>query len=64
VRLLGAGRTPLDIRSVGTLNVITAMRRASVRKLVVQSSYGVGPTRDRLPALDEHWALTEQIVSG
>jgi len=52
VRLLGTGRTPLDIRSAGTLNVITAMQRASVRKLVVQSSYGVGPTRDRLRLVD------------
>jgi len=48
VRLLGPARTPSDVRSVGTRNVIAAMRRHGVRKLVVQTSYGVGTTRDRL----------------
>ena len=48
VRLFGAARTPNDVRSVGTRNVIAAMRRHGVRRLVVQSSYGVGETRDSL----------------
>ena len=48
VRLLGAARTPNDVRSVGTRNVIAAMRRHGVRRLVVQSSYGVGETRGSL----------------
>jgi len=52
VRLLGPARTPLDIRSTGTRNVMTAMRKHAVRKLVVQTSYGVGDTRDRLRLLD------------
>jgi hypothetical protein len=48
VRLLGSARTPLNVRSVGTALVIGAMRRHDVRKLVVQTSYGVGSTRSRL----------------
>lgn len=48
VRLFGAAKTRTDVRSVGTRNVIAAMRRHGVRRLVVQSSYGVGETRDRL----------------
>lgn len=49
VRMRGSAGTPLDVRSVGTRNVISAMRGHGVRKLVVQSSYGVGETRGRLP---------------
>ena len=48
VRLFGAARTPLDVRSAGTRNVIAAMRKHGVRRLVVQSSYGVGETRSSL----------------
>ena len=51
VRLLGPKSTPMDIRSRGTRNVITAMRHHGVGKLVTQSSYGVGTTRDKLPLL-------------
>ena len=49
VRLLGSAGTPLDVRSRGTAAVVAAMREHGVRRLVVQSSYGVGATRDRLP---------------
>jgi uncharacterized protein YbjT (DUF2867 family) len=49
VRLLGSAGTPLDVRSRGTAAVVAAMREHGVRRLVVQSSYGVGETRDRLP---------------
>ena len=49
VRLLGSRGTPGDVRSRGTQEVIAAMRRHGVRRLVVQTSYGVGPTRQRLP---------------
>jgi len=51
VRLAGPAGTPIDVRSRGTRNVITAMRRHGVGKLVVQSSYGVGETRSMLPPL-------------
>ena len=52
VRLFGSARTPLDVRSAGTRNVITAMRKHGVRRLVVQSSFGVGETRNNLRLLD------------
>lgn len=55
VRLLGSRSTPMDVRSAGTRNVISAMQSHGVRRLLVQTSYGVGPTRDRLP-------LVERIV--
>lgn len=48
VRFRGAAATAGDVRSAGTKNVIAAMRTHGVRRLVVQSSYGVGPSRDRL----------------
>lgn len=52
VRLLGPAHTPLDVRSAGTRNVIRAMQRHGLKKLVVQTSYGVGDTRDRLGFAD------------
>jgi uncharacterized protein YbjT (DUF2867 family) len=51
VRLLGPAATPIDVRSRGTRIVIEAMRRHGVRRLVVQTSYGVGPTREQLPIM-------------
>ena len=52
VRLFGAAKTPTDVRSAGTRNVIAAMRRHGVRRLAVQSSFGVGNTRGRLRWVD------------
>lgn len=49
VRLFGGTNTPINVRSAGTRNVIAAMRKHGVRKLVVQTSFGVGATRDKLP---------------
>jgi putative NADH-flavin reductase len=49
VRLRGSTGTPMDVRSRGTANLVEAMDRHGVRRLVVQSSYGTGPTRARLP---------------
>ena len=48
VRLRGPAGTAADVRSIGTAHVVAAMARHGVRRLVVQTSYGVGPTRDRL----------------
>ncbi|WP_373047493.1 NAD(P)-dependent oxidoreductase [Vulgatibacter sp.] len=45
---LGIRRTPIDVRSRGTANVIAAMQRAGVRRLVVQTTYGIGSSRGRL----------------
>lgn len=52
VRLRGTAHTPIDVRSAGTRNVISAMQKQGVRKLVVQSSYGVGETRHKLGFTD------------
>lgn len=52
VRLFGAASTPNDVRSVGTRNVIAAMRKHGVGRLVVQSTYGVGETRGSLRWLE------------
>lgn len=51
---LGFGKTPLNVRSVGTANVIAAMKRAGVRRLIVQTTYGIGDSKGRLPFA---WAL-------
>lgn len=51
VRLRGSAGTPINIRSAGTRNVIAAMHRHGLRKLVVQTSFGVGETRHKLPLL-------------
>lgn len=60
VRLRGSAGTPMDVRSAGTRNVIAAMRRHGVRKLVVQSSFGVGETRDKLPLL--YWLIFKLLL--
>lgn len=52
VRLRGAQHTPDDVRSRATAVLIAAARAAGVRRIVVQSSYGVGPTRSLLGILD------------
>lgn len=49
VRLFGAKHTAGRVRSQGTGHVVAAMRRHGVKRLVVQSSYGVGDSRGRLP---------------
>lgn len=49
VRLLGSAHTSMDVRSQGTRHVIEAMHRHGIRRLVVQTSYGVGATQGRLP---------------
>ncbi|MEV7397731.1 NAD(P)-binding oxidoreductase [Aeromicrobium sp. NPDC092404] len=52
VRLRGPAATPSDVRSRGTAVAVDAARAAGVGRLVVQSSYGVGPTRPLLGAAD------------
>jgi uncharacterized protein YbjT (DUF2867 family) len=56
---LGLQRTPLDVRSRGTANVIAAMQRHGVRRLIVQSTYGVGQSAGRLSA---SWALVFRVL--
>jgi putative NADH-flavin reductase len=52
VRVLGPAGTPVDVRSRGTEQVIAAMRRQGVSRLIVQTTYGVGTTRARLRWMD------------
>ncbi len=52
VRLRGAQSTTGDVRSRGTAAVVAAARRAGIRRVVVQSSYGVGETRRLLGMTD------------
>ena len=49
VRLTRRASSPLDIRSRGTRNVVEAMQEHGVRRLVVQSTYGIGETYRHLP---------------
>jgi len=48
VRFFGSRKTPMMTRSRGTQAVIEAMADAGVDRLVVQTSFGVGATRDLL----------------
>ncbi|MEO1061944.1 MAG: NAD(P)-binding oxidoreductase [Actinomycetota bacterium] len=58
VQTLGPKRTPLDIRSAGTRNVIDAMDAHGLDRLVVQSSHGIGPTRQHLGFTDRLFFAT------
>jgi nucleoside-diphosphate-sugar epimerase len=49
VRLLRRATAPLDVRSRGTAKVINAMQAAGSRRLIVQSTYGIGETYANLP---------------
>ena len=49
VLLLRRASTPLDVRSRGTAKIIDAMRAAGVRRLIVQSTYGIGEPYRKLP---------------
>lgn len=48
VRFRGAAATASNVRSAGTRNVVAAMRRHGVPRLVVQSTHGAGETRRKL----------------
>ena len=61
VRMRGPAGTALDVRSRGTRNIVAAMGRHDVRRLVVQTSYGVGDTRGKLP---RRYALMFRALLG
>ncbi|WP_322937641.1 NAD(P)-dependent oxidoreductase [Nocardioides bizhenqiangii] len=54
VQYLRRASTPLDIRSAGTRRVVEAMQSAGLRRLVVQTVYGLGEGRRHL---DLKWKL-------
>ncbi len=49
VRLSRRASSPLDVRSAGTATVVEAMRAQGVRRIVGQSTYGIGAGYRRLP---------------
>jgi len=53
VRFFGSAHTAQDVRSRGTKNVIDAMRKNGVKRLIVQSTYGIGETRGLLRFVDQ-----------
>ncbi len=61
VQWLRRASTALDVRSAGTAAVLEAMRAAGVRRLVVQTTYGLG---DSWRHLDLTWKLTFRFVIG
>ncbi len=61
VHWLRRATTALDVRSAGTAVVVDAMRRQGVRRLVVQTTYGLG---DSWANLGLGWRLTFRWVIG
>jgi uncharacterized protein YbjT (DUF2867 family) len=58
VRLTRRASAPLDVRSRGTQVVVDAMREHGVRRLVVQTTHGIGESYAELPfALKAFFAL-------
>ena len=52
VRTLGPARTPLNIRSEGTRAVIEVMKELGVKRLLVQTTFGSGPSKNKLGLVD------------
>ncbi len=65
VRLRGPSRTPINIRSLGTQNVIDAMREHGVRRLIVQTTYGLGEDWAKLSLTWKlmFWALLKPQIA-
>lgn len=61
VHWLRRASTALDVRSAGTAVVVDAMQRHGVRRLVVQTTFGLG---DSWANLDLAWKLTFRFVIG
>ncbi|SKC82578.1 NAD(P)-dependent oxidoreductase [Krasilnikoviella flava] len=61
VQWLRRSSTAPDVRSRGTANVVRAMRETGARRLVVQSTYGLG---DSWAHLDLTWKLVFRFVIG
>ena len=59
VRLLRRAGTALDVRSRGTAVVLDAMRDHGVRRLVVQTTYGLG---DSFARMSLTWKLTFRLL--
>lgn len=51
-RLLGPKNTPINIRSLGTGLVVEVMQELGVKRLIVQTTYGSGPSKNKLSFVD------------
>lgn len=54
ISALGAGMRRTTLRTDGTRNIVEAMRRQGVRRLISQSVFGLGDSAQKLPI---HWKL-------
>ena len=54
ISVLGAGMRRTTLRTDGTRNIVEAMQRQGVRRLVSQSVFGLGDGAEKLPL---HWKL-------
>lgn len=59
VRLFGSAATAMNVRSRGTQHVADAMRRHGVQRLVVQTTYGVSETHEKLSWI---WKLIFRLI--
>ena len=53
VRFLGPTKTPLNIRSEGTRLAIETMKELNIKRLLVQTSYGTGPSKNMLRFIEK-----------
>jgi len=53
VRFLGPAKTPLNIRSEGTRLAIETMKELNIKRLLVQTSYGTGPSKNMLRFIEK-----------
>lgn len=60
-----AKSTSLEVRSQGTRHVIEAMRRHGVRRLIVQTTYGITDSEDRLGLMDRlfFWLILKPQIA-
>ncbi|MFK8137781.1 MAG: NAD(P)-dependent oxidoreductase [Bdellovibrionales bacterium] len=65
VRTLGPAKTPMNIRSEGTRKAIEVMKELGVKRLLVQTTFGSGPSKNELGTMDSLFfalLLKPQIV--
>ena len=53
VRLLGPAKTPMNIRSEGTRLAIETMKELNIKRLLVQTSFGTGPSKNMLRFIEK-----------
>ena len=53
VRFFGPAKTHHNIRSAGTRLIIDVMKEVGVKRLLVQTSYGSGPSKNKLRLIDQ-----------